>query len=128
MRRTFLKASAARLLLILPLLIFTRPALACTDGTLTYNASTNIVEWCYQGHFVSADAGGVPDAGGTLRTVYIPAGTTSWTVPLDWNSASNTIEAVGAGGNGAQGAGTGGGGAGGGGGGSGGYAKITNFS
>ena len=52
--------------------------------------------------------------------IYLTAGTATWTVPPGWNSANNTIEALGAGG---QGAGSGGGGAGGGG-----YAKIANFS
>jgi hypothetical protein len=44
---------------------------------------------------------------------------TSWTVPKDWNSSNNTIEAVGAGGAGNYNTGGGGGGA---------YAKITNLS
>jgi hypothetical protein len=46
-----------------------------------------------------------------------------WDVPDDWNSASNSIEVIGAGGGGAD----GGGSAGGNGGGGGGYAKISNI-
>ncbi len=46
---------------------------------------------------------------------------TSWTVPADWDSATNSIECVGAGGHGSQTGSTGGGGGGGG------YSKITNL-
>jgi hypothetical protein len=55
------------------------------------------------------------------KRVYLTSGTT-WTVPSDWNSSSNTIEAIGDGGNGGanmNGGGGGGGGA---------YAKISNLS
>ncbi len=50
--------------------------------------------------------------------VFVTSGTT-WTVPSDWNSGSNTIEAIGGGGGGSNLNAAGGGGA---------YAKITNFS
>lgn len=50
---------------------------------------------------------------------------TTWTVPDDWNNASNTIEIIGGGGGGHKGSGTGNSGGGGGGGA---YAKIVNFS
>lgn len=55
------------------------------------------------------------------KRVYLTSGTT-WTVPSDWNSSSNTIEAIGDGGNGGanmNGGGGGGGGA---------YAQISNLS
>lgn len=55
------------------------------------------------------------------KRVYLTSGTT-WTVPSDWTSSSNTIEAIGGGGHGASnnhGGGSGGGGA---------YAKISNLS
>lgn len=58
----------------------------------------------------------------TTQQVFLTSGS-SWTVPANWNSASNTIEVIGGGGSGANG---GGGAAGGGGGGA--YAKITNLS
>ena len=48
----------------------------------------------------------------------------SWTVPLDWNSASNSIEVIGAGGTGGDGNA---GGAGAGGGGGGGYSRVNNL-
>lgn len=47
----------------------------------------------------------------------------SWTVPLDWNSASNSIEVIGGGGGGGDGNASGPGGAGGGG-----YSRINNLS
>lgn len=37
-----------------------------------------------------------------MAVIYITAGST-WTVPADWDSAANTIEAIGAGGNGSTG-------------------------
>jgi hypothetical protein len=40
----------------------------------------------------------------------LTAGTTSWTVPPDWNGASNTIAGIGGGGGGGSGGGAGGGG------------------
>lgn len=56
------------------------------------------------------------------KRVYLISGTT-WTVPSDWNSSSNTIETIGGGGHGGQydlgGGGGGGGGA---------YASISNLS
>lgn len=51
--------------------------------------------------------------------IFITSGT-SWTVPADWNSAANTIEALGAGAGGSTGGLLGGGG--------GAWAKVTNFS
>lgn len=64
------------------------------------------------------------DIGGGQCRGYLTSGTT-WTVPADWNSASNTIEAIGAGGNGGNGATSQFGGSGTGGGG-GAYASISN--
>jgi len=58
-----------------------------------------------------------------VTVVYLLSGT-SWTVPADWNNASNTVEAIGGGGGG-EGLGVGNNGGGGGGGE---YRKITNFS
>ncbi len=68
---------------------------------------------------------------GIIRIAYTPVATTeifltsgtSWTVPDDWNSASNTIEVIGGGGSGMT---SGSGGAGSSGGGGGAYSKITN--
>lgn len=57
--------------------------------------------------------------------IFLPAGTTTWTVPTNWNSLNNTVEAIGSGANGldellsgSQGGTGGGGGA---------YAKISNL-
>ncbi len=58
----------------------------------------------------------------TSNVVYLTSGST-WTVPDDWNSASNTIEVIGGGGSGMT---SGSGGAGSSGGGGGAYSKITN--
>ncbi len=54
------------------------------------------------------------------KVIFLTSGTSSWTVPADWNSANNKIEAIGAGGSsvGTSGVYGGGGGA---------YAKITNL-
>ena len=49
--------------------------------------------------------------------IFLTSGT-SWTVPSDWNSSNNTIEAIGSGGSDPAGSGTGGGG----------YSKISNYS
>src|SRR5487761_228627 len=54
------------------------------------------------------------------KIVFLTSGT-AWTVPSDWNSADNQIEAVGAGGGGSNGYGYGNGGGGGA------YAKINNL-
>ena len=58
-----------------------------------------------------------------MTQIFIISGT-SWTVPLDWNSANNSIETIGGGGGGQSAnpdfAGSGGGG--------GGYSKISNLS
>ena len=35
-----------------------------------------------------------------MAKIFLLAGTTSWTVPSDWNNSANTIEAIGEGGNG----------------------------
>ncbi|HVO28605.1 MAG TPA: hypothetical protein VMT81_01330, partial [Candidatus Paceibacterota bacterium] len=62
------------------------------------------------------------DAGDTVIFI-TTVGSTTWTVPGDWNSASNTIEVIGAGGGGRTGSNAGsGGGAGGG------YSKIADLS
>ncbi len=66
------------------------------------------------------------DAIATKQIFITSTASTTWTVPADWNSASNTIELIGGGGGG--GAGGAAQGAGGGGGGGGAYAKISNFS
>lgn len=63
-------------------------------------------------------------SGTGLQTVYLTEGS-SWTVPIDWNSASNTIEVIGGGGGGAGNNGITNGGGGGGGGA---YSKISNLS
>src|SRR5579872_2984057 len=61
-------------------------------------------------------------AGGQCRG-FLTVGTTIFTVPADWNSASNTIELIGGGSNGGISGGNGGVGGGGGA-----YSKITNQS
>lgn len=58
---------------------------------------------------------------GITKRVYLTSGS-SWTVPADWNSSNNTIEAIGGGGTGDEGAFTGYGGGGGA------YAAIANLS
>jgi len=61
----------------------------------------------------------------TTYTIYLThASTSPWTVPANWNNASNTIVAIGPGGNGANGASNASPGGGGGGGGA--YSAITN--
>ena len=67
-------------------------------------------------------AAAVACSSGTPTVVFLTTGT-SWTVPSDWNSSSNTVECIGAGGNGGSGVNIGGGaGAAGGD-----YAKIQNL-
>lgn len=66
-------------------------------------------------------------SGGSLKTIALTSGT-SWVVPSDWNSASNSIETIGAGGGSANATGNGSSGNTSGGGGGGGYSKITNLS
>lgn len=58
------------------------------------------------------------------QIAYITTGTSTWSVPADWNNGMNKIEAIGSGGGGAQGTSA----AGGGGGGGGAYQSITNYS
>lgn len=53
------------------------------------------------------------------KVQFITAGTTTFTVPSDWNSGNNSIECIGAGGTGGPNGRTGGGG--------GGYSKVTNI-
>ncbi len=66
--------------------------------------------------------------GDTVTIVLTNTASTTWTVPSDWNNASNTIELIGGGAGGSPGAGSGGSShQGGGGGGGGAYAKISNF-
>lgn len=61
----------------------------------------------------------VPPTTPTPKRIFLTSGS-SWNVPSDWNSSSNTIEVIGGGGQAAQyGRGGGGGGA---------YSKITNIS
>lgn len=63
----------------------------------------------------------VPTAFAADKVIFLFESSTSWTVPSDWNSSVNTIEAIGAGGSGSSASdGFGGGG--------GGYGKIINFS
>lgn len=58
-----------------------------------------------------------------MTQVFILQGTTTWSVPSDWNPANNTIECFGAGGGGQTASGTNAGSGGGGGG----YSKVTNL-
>src|ERR1700722_15832846 len=62
-------------------------------------------------------------SGGRCRG-YVLAGTTTWSVPTDWNSANNLIEAIGEGGAGSTATSNSAGGGGGGGA----YANTNNFS
>ena len=57
------------------------------------------------------------------QVIFLTAGSTTWTVPSDWNNSNNTIDLIGAGGGGHS--STGAAGAGGGGGGA--FARLTNF-
>jgi hypothetical protein len=66
------------------------------------------------------------DAIANTVIVITSTASTTWTVPSDWNNASNTIELIGGGGGGVNGVVAGAPGGGGGGGGA--YAKISNFS
>src|SRR5437867_6399087 len=59
----------------------------------------------------------------SITTIFLTSGST-WTVPPDWNSASNTIEVIGGGGGGSGGSSSNEGGDGGGGAA---YSKITNL-
>lgn len=77
------------------------------------------------------NTGGLFQAGGVgaLKVYQITnTATTSWTVPSDWNSSSNTIHLIGGGGGGAGAAATGNTKAAGAGGGGGGYRVLTNYS
>jgi len=62
--------------------------------------------------------------GGQCRGFITDTAQTTWTVPSDWNSSSNTIEVIGGSGSGADGAGSNHGGGGGGGGA---YAEVSNL-
>lgn len=68
----------------------------------------------------------IQEARAAATVVFLTTGT-SWTVPADWNNASNSIEVIGGGGGGGGGK-TGAGGGSGSGGGGGAYAKISNLS
>jgi len=69
---------------------------------------------------------GIAFIAGTTQKAYRLTTGTSWTVPADWNNASNTIHMIGAGGGGATAAVSGNNRASGGGGGGGGYTVLTN--
>src|SRR5271170_4975440 len=56
--------------------------------------------FCFIPSFAYACGFGSSIAGGQCRGYLTSTTTTSWTVPSDWNAASNTIECVGPGGNG----------------------------
>ena len=100
----------------------TNVALASPSG-----AGGLLAHWSFDGTSPLTDKSGSGyTAAATSSVVFLTSGT-SWTVPTGWNSSSNTVECIGAGGNGstakttateASGAG-GGGGA---------YAKINNLS
>src|SRR5579864_1615470 len=78
-----------------------------------------------QSHAISCGFGS-DIGGGRCRGFITNTAQTTWTVPGDWNSASNTIELIGGGGNGDAGSGGGAGGTGNGGGGAGNYVSISN--
>jgi sugar lactone lactonase YvrE len=90
--------------------------IALNGGTITTTASSKAAGLYYQPPTLT----GV--SVGTLTQIFLTAGTTSWVVPANWDSAVNTIEAIGCGGNGSQGSAT----TGGAGGGGGEYRKATN--
>src|ERR1700687_5812223 len=62
----------------------------------------------------------------TCQGFLLTTDTSPWTVPTDWNAASNTVELIGAGGGGTGGSTISGGGSGGSGGGGGAYTKLSN--
>jgi hypothetical protein len=76
----------------------------------------------------SGNNSGIAFIDGTTQKAYRLTTGTAWTVPADWNSASNTIYLIGAGGGGATPAVSGNNRAAGGGGGGGGYTALTNQS
>ena len=97
-----------------------------TDGTTPY-------VWYLGANSTNSgnNTGGLFQAGGTgaLKVYQIAnTATTSWTVPSDWNSSSNTIHLIGGGGGGAGAAATGNTKAAGAGGGGGGYRVLNNYS
>jgi hypothetical protein len=97
-----------------------------TDGTTPY-------VWYLGANSTNSgnNTGGLFQAGGTgaIKVYQITnTVTTTWTVPSDWNSSSNTIHLIGGGGGGAASAVSGNNRSAGGGGGGGGYRAITNYS
>src|SRR3989338_5551094 len=73
---------------------------------------------------VSLTVGGFPTpAPAAVNFIFTMTGSTSWTVPPDWNSSNNTVEVSGGGGGGATGSESGGAGGTGGS-----YAKKSNVS
>lgn len=99
-------------------------AIAISPAENTYHwqvrVRKNISGTDYYGPWVS-----YPSGTGSTQTVYLTTtGSGTWTVPSDWNSASNTIEVIGGGGGGGGGSSSN---EGGGGGGGGGYSKKSNI-
>lgn len=96
---------------------------SATDGTLYFVPTNTSAEWSA---FRANKPAGVNTTACDPVRIYLTSGTT-WTVPADWNSASNTIEVIGGGGGGGGGnrgargyvSGSGGGG--------GGYSKRENI-
>lgn len=101
------------------------PLLAATYTTyhFTYDRSTNVLlETKVTKETRKKNGDHVQILGYTIFVFLTSTGANTYTVPADWNSSSNLIEAVGGGGNGAQGSGSRAGGHGGT------YASVTNIS
>src|SRR3989344_1797538 len=99
-----------------------------TDGTVTDYAWSDYAGWIQFGGFSSFPIG-TPEVPAQSYTIVLDesgdgtCGANCWSVPSNWNSTNNTIEAIGAGGRGNQNGDTGAGGSGGGA-----YAKFLNLS
>ncbi|MDP2741232.1 MAG: hypothetical protein Q8O66_00900, partial [bacterium] len=105
--------------------VFSRSSITLTAGWPVKILISVLFFWAVWSTFF-----GVPRVLAADTVIFVTStASTTWTVPTDWNNASNTIEIIGAGGGGSTGAGSPGTqNKGGGGGGGAAYAKITGFS
>jgi hypothetical protein len=65
--------------------------------TFTYDAATRVVQTGVHAQAVEFVRDGKKDVIPATTWVFLTSGTTSWTVPSDWNSLSNTIHCIGPG-------------------------------